>query len=69
MPERSNKEKGSMIMKNQKRTVDIVTKPEKCERGCGDDVAMTRRRDDGATRLSTIKNGTVLPGSHNSHRH
>lgn len=52
------------------RQVDIITKPEKCERGCGHDVAITRRRDDGAERLSTIHNGqVVLPGPHNTVHH
>jgi hypothetical protein len=51
------------------RRVDIVTEPEKCERGCGQDVAMTRRHDDGATRLSTIHDGRVLPGPHDGVHH
>jgi hypothetical protein len=47
------------------RQVDLVTTPEKCE-GCGRTVAVTRRRDDGAERLSDVDgNGRVLPGGHN----
>ncbi len=51
------------------RPVDIVTTPEKCEGGCGKTVAVTKRRDDGATRLSTIQDGRVLPGPHNDVHH
>ncbi|QYN41179.1 hypothetical protein K1T35_48445 (plasmid) [Pseudonocardia sp. DSM 110487] len=47
------------------RPVDIVTEPEQCETGCGARVAITRRRDDGATRLSVIGDGgRVWPGGH-----
>jgi hypothetical protein len=47
------------------RPVDIVTEPEPCETGRGAPVAVTRRRDDGATRLSVIgDDGRVWPGGH-----
>lgn len=49
-----------------KRPVDLITPAERCERGCGKTVAVTRRRDDAATRLSTIDgSGRVQPGDHN----
>jgi hypothetical protein len=50
----------------RRRPVDIVTTPEPCE-SCGSKVAMTIRRDDGATRLSNITaDGRVAPGPHDS---
>jgi len=52
------------------RPVELKTPPEKCERGCGRLVAVTRRIDDGATRLSTVdKAGNVQPGPHNAIHH
>lgn len=52
------------------RPVELKTPPEKCERGCGQLVAVTRRIDDGATRLSTVsENGSVQPGPHNAIYH
>lgn len=53
-------------MAHKSRPVDIVTTPEPCE-SCGDRVAVTRRQDDGATRLSNItSDGRVAPGPHDS---
>jgi len=51
-------------MTMKKRPVDIDGPVEQCERGCGDKVAKTVRRDDGATRVSTIRDGQVMPGPH-----
>jgi hypothetical protein len=48
-----------------RREVDIVSAVEQCETGCRTNVAMNRRRDDGATRLSHINDdGSVAPGPH-----
>lgn len=52
------------MLKSRPVDVDIVTTPEPCE-SCGSQVAVTQRRDDGATRLSNIGTaGQVLPGPH-----
>lgn len=49
-----------------RRSVNTVTTPEPCE-SCGNQVAVTVRADDGATRLSNIgADGQVLPGPHDS---
>jgi hypothetical protein len=46
------------------RKLELLTEPEPCELGCGRQVAVTRRIDDGATRLSTIRDGNIDPGPH-----
>ena len=48
-----------------KRKVSIKGPIEPCERGCGQEVALTVREDDGAKRVSTIDNGRVMPGGYN----
>jgi hypothetical protein len=49
-----------------RRPVTLVTHPESCE-CCGSPVAVTRRNDDGATRLSNVNaDGEVMPGPHDS---
>lgn len=46
------------------RKVNIAGQVEKCDRGCGEKIAKTVREDDGATRVSTIRDGHVMPGPH-----